>query len=361
MSVQNLLALHEAKYGPREGAASTAGKSFFADIADTLIKRNELKREMEYKIGLLQAQKDMETKLAIEKEQRNQENSKRMLEQFQRTIGNLDAFQSSGDDRTMAGDVKRVASGDKAIIGHRKYRLIPKGGMKIKDGVATTELSLDIEDPVEADKRASTESKQMFDMAGKLRDDLRKSTVFKDFQEVRRAGGIITSAYDRSIDPNTKDKLAADQALVTAFNKMLDPGSVVRESEYARTPEGQAIIQRAIGVVQQFMKGGTALTEQGRTEIKLMAEDLLNKAGASAKQEAEIYGRMADKFGIDRDLLFSDEEFDFDSIPASGGSKNSQVDVRIDSVTPNINEGTVIRNPSTGERKVWKAGQWQTM
>jgi hypothetical protein len=35
----------------------------------------------------------------------------------------------------------------------------------------------------------------------------------------------------------SKDKSAVDQALIMLFQKMLDPGSVVREGEYARTTD----------------------------------------------------------------------------------------------------------------------------
>ncbi len=39
----------------------------------------------------------------------------------------------------------------------------------------------------------------------------------------------------------------ASQAIINAFNKILDYASVVRESEYARTPEGQGFLNRIKG------------------------------------------------------------------------------------------------------------------
>jgi hypothetical protein len=53
---------------------------------------------------------------------------------------------------------------------------------------------------------------------------------------------------------NKKSLNAASQTIVTAFNKILDPTSVVRESEYARTPEGQSYLERLQGKYEQLMK-----------------------------------------------------------------------------------------------------------
>jgi hypothetical protein len=51
----------------------------------------------------------------------------------------------------------------------------------------------------------------------------------------------------------------ASQAIINAFNKILDYASVVRESEYARTPEGQGFLNKIKGFHSRLFQGGPGL------------------------------------------------------------------------------------------------------
>jgi hypothetical protein len=291
-------------------------------------EQRKLQQEQNQAIQLYQQKAQIDAEVAAREADLKQN---RVAQENERQNKIFEQLQSM-DDRTVSGDVKRVIEGGKGTEIQRKVSPIKTSAKRvIKDGIVSTEITQEFGG--DNNKEQMQEDKQLFDMAGKLRDDFRKSQVFKDFQEVRRAGTNITSAYNRSISADAKDRLASDQALVISFNKMLDPGSVVRESEYARTPEGQAAIQNFLGRATQLFKGGVGLTDQGRQEIKMMADELLKNAGSSAQKEADIYGNMADRFNIPRDMIFSDEEFKFDSLPLHDRSVgNGSVDVRIDSV-----------------------------
>ena len=73
-------------------------------------------------------------------------------------------------------------------------------------------------------------------------------------------------------------RVAAEQALSVMFQKMLDPGSVVREGEFARTRDGQSFIAAVEGRMQQIFEGGTGLTEDTIRELVNSAEVLNNVA-----------------------------------------------------------------------------------
>ena len=87
----------------------------------------------------------------------------------------------------------------------------------------------------------------------KLEEGLRKE--FNGLQTVKEFNTIAVQ-YSRMRDAmnayleakGTPEEMGlanfVDQALVVVFNKILDPGSVVRESEFARTPEGLAYLDR---------------------------------------------------------------------------------------------------------------------
>lgn len=78
--------------------------------------------------------------------------------------------------------------------------------------------------------KASDPSKSLFERRSAIRNDFNKLDATKDFSKQSKAmERIVASAKDPSA--------AGDLALIFNYMKMLDPGSVVRESEF-RTAEG---------------------------------------------------------------------------------------------------------------------------
>jgi hypothetical protein len=69
-------------------------------------------------------------------------------------------------------------------------------------------------------------------------------------------------------DPKSiTSKNALDQVLVIWLNKILDPGSVVRESEFARAPEWMSFFNKREGKIAKIQEGWVWLTDSERTEI----------------------------------------------------------------------------------------------
>jgi hypothetical protein len=102
-----------------------------------------------------------------------------------------------------------------------------------------------------------------------LRKEFNGLKVVQDATQVQNSFNQINSAYTQALG-STEDKTskaAADQALVISFNKMLDPGSVVREGEFARSTEGQSLINQWQGKVEKLKQGGVGLTDGDRASI----------------------------------------------------------------------------------------------
>ena len=116
---------------------------------------------------------------------------------------------------------------------------------------------------------------------------------------------------------------AGSQQILVTFQKILDPTSVVRESEYARSPQGQAYLKRIEGFLQRVTQGGPGVTmeelenfvEAGRAMTTGMAEH-----GASKRKQLE---KTAGAFGLDTSLLFDEEE---QKPTDAGGSTNKTAD-----------------------------------
>lgn len=79
---------------------------------------------------------------------------------------------------------------------------------------------------------------------------------------------------------NKKSLNVASQTIVTAFNKLLDENSVVRESEYSRTPEWQSYLEKLQGKYEQLTKWWAWLTYDN---LKA-AVDLANKFAVSYQE-----------------------------------------------------------------------------
>jgi hypothetical protein len=96
-----------------------------------------------------------------------------------------------------------------------------------------------------------------------------------DFQTVQNNLLNIVASVDRLVEtPDSEEnRIAVQQAIITSFNKITDPTSVVRESEYARTPEGASLINKLKGAYEKITKGGK-LTEKDNIEIKNTAIEI---------------------------------------------------------------------------------------
>ena len=102
------------------------------------------------------------------------------------------------------------------------------------------------------------------------------------------------------------DMLSGSQAILITFNKMLDPTSVVRESEYARSATGQSALETIKGYAEKLAKGGAGVTISELQSYKRFADSVVNKAlESTVGPERQRISRLAERFGVDPDLIFS--------------------------------------------------------
>jgi hypothetical protein len=115
----------------------------------------------------------------------------------------------------------------------------------------------------------------------------------------------INTAYTQALKDirDGKSLNASSQAVIVAFNKLIDPTSVVRESEYARTPEGQSLINRISGKITQLQQGGAGLTPADLKGLVTTANELVKGFQATTLEQARIAQQAADKYGLDVNLI----------------------------------------------------------
>lgn len=120
------------------------------------------------------------------------------------------------------------------------------------------------------------------------------------------------AAYDKGLNKGT-----AEQSVVMAFNKILDPTSVVREGEYDRTSQGQSLLQRMHAVALKVPAGGQIAPAVLRDMVAL-SRTYRDQAAAHQQRERKRIERTATHFGLPLELILTDDEDD--QAPAGGGA-----------------------------------------
>lgn len=142
---------------------------------------------------------------------------------------------------------------------------------------------------------------QQFQATTSLRNQTSKLNA--GASELQRQVGIMNTAWKRYDSGEAADLNATSQAIITTFNKILDPTSVVRESEYDRTPQGQSLLNNIYGRISAIQQGGPGLTKASLKELVDLGNELASGAAASIAQKNAEASQIASAFGIDPGLV----------------------------------------------------------
>ncbi|MCH7783644.1 hypothetical protein IID62_11325 [candidate division KSB1 bacterium] len=146
--------------------------------------------------------------------------------------------------------------------------------------------------------------KEKFDAANALRKDFDAAAVKKSFDTTKRAEAAMQKAFELSTRPGNKSRIGSDQALGVLFQKLLDPESVVRESEYARTPEGAALIARIRAFPGKIIQGGLGITDEDRRNLLETAKAVIDADKAAMNEHINRFSIIADESGLNKKIIF---------------------------------------------------------
>lgn len=135
-------------------------------------------------------------------------------------------------------------------------------------------------------------------------------TASEPVREMRRQYRLMETGLSRFRgDPArgvAPDKNGGAQAVLVTFQKILDPTSVVRESEYARTATGQSLLNRLVGYKERLEAGGAGLTDSEMAAMVETAKQFLAGAEESLKGDRRRIEASAREFQIKPELVFDD-------------------------------------------------------
>ncbi len=170
-----------------------------------------------------------------------------------------------------------------AVVGQNEDgtpKLVPQGKAAVKGSLVDVNVKGD---------------QKTFENEQKMKDDFIKES--KTFVDVRDGYTRMKSALEQ------KDITAASTlAGATSFMKLLDPGSVVRESALGMAMAAPGAIDRALNCINVLRKG-TVLTESQRKDFLAIGEQLYKAASANQDSLESRYREDAKQYGLNPDRI----------------------------------------------------------
>lgn len=121
--------------------------------------------------------------------------------------------------------------------------------------------------------------------------EYRNDPYIKSYRNLRKHISNIESLHAiATSNPN------AAQALITAFNKMLDEISVVRESEVLMTLQAGSLVQNVERRLQKAAEG--TMTKEQASDLLHVAKTIYGTVTSTKQQRDQVFARRAYEFGI---------------------------------------------------------------
>lgn len=119
-----------------------------------------------------------------------------------------------------------------------------------------------------------------------------------------------TKAYNESLRLNSVIKESAasgtgagDLALINTFMKMLDPGSIVRESEFAQAQDTAGLVSKLAASLGRVQSGQVLVPAQ-REEFARLADKYMTAAGVNEKKVRDSLGFIVKSYGLNPENVF---------------------------------------------------------
>ena len=165
-----------------------------------------------------------------------------------------------------------------------------------KLGIETKKAVLELEN---FKKTGGADPAKVFEQEEKLR---------KEFQTRTKVYGELGTTFS-NIKASSEAKTGpGDIALITGFMKMLDPGSVVRETEFATARDTAGLYERLLNTSQKLQSGQLfTLDSKQRQEYVNLAQQYLNAAQKKAAQDKRDLSAVVTNYKLNPENVFGVE------------------------------------------------------
>lgn len=152
------------------------------------------------------------------------------------------------------------------------------------------------------------------DHLNKLSDNMRSDKDLQNFTVVR-------DNYKRIKGTLGLRSGFGDLAAIFSYMRVLDPNSVVRETEFENATKAVGYVQKTYNLPQWWFKG-SRLTEEGRKAIAGASKSLYKAQRGTYDKRVKLYERQAKIYNVDPTLVIPDysDDYDEDDTPQGGAS-----------------------------------------
>lgn len=151
---------------------------------------------------------------------------------------------------------------------------------------------LEMEAAKESDSGLIEDPEKRFGLEQKLRGEYSKET--KNFDTVQESFRRLDAAQDTA---------AGDLSLIFNYMKMLDPGSTVREGEFATAQNAAGVGDRVMNIYNN-LRTGQRLNPKQRAEFKSQAASLFNASLTKEKDVRKGLERVVNNYRLDPNNVF---------------------------------------------------------
>lgn len=209
----------------------------------------------------------------------------------------------------------------------------------------TPEQRIAIDQKVKQDKLESKSvtnvnvmpEQKVFENTQKLRSEFRAEPIYKAHQEVQ-------SAFNQVKDGLEAKSPAGDLAAATKFMKLLDPGSVVRESELALAMQAGGALDRLTSYASNVATG-KKLTDKQREDFKNLSTKFFNTSAQLFNEKQKEFSDIAKRYD------FNPKDVTGEPVKLQGGKPNNAITA--------TNQQTGQKIMSTDGGKTWKPMEGQ--
>lgn len=158
----------------------------------------------------------------------------------------------------------------------------------------------------------------------KIGDDLRSEQSYKDMLDIQSGFQSVTVGGSFEDGPG-------DLTMINGFQRMIDPGAVVREGEFKTVAESQGFLRQTLNIPDKLIEG-SLLAQDARNKLIEVATALYDeKAGRFNESTGVRFANRANIFNIPPDLVGA-------NFPLSGG-EGGGTRISADEINTLRNEG----------------------
>lgn len=130
-----------------------------------------------------------------------------------------------------------------------------------------------------------------------LRQEFNQRQIVKDFN-------LIDSAYKKVLNASKQPSAAGDLSLIFGYMKILDPGSTVREGEFANAQNATGVDSQIKNIYNKILTG-ERLNPQQRADFVNQSSNLVSAQAEQLKKIEDEFGSLSRSYNVDPRLVYT--------------------------------------------------------